>query len=198
MKQIDLDWSKPSFIVLNQRSAHSPYQDDFPVDFAMYSSSRSNNYKQITIDRYDDAVRYIDHNLKQIHDYLQAISPLPVILVVTSDHGEKLGENGLFGHMTLDILTAYVPLLIFSEHVPGNVKDLANHLPPFVAHYDMAVFIAQLLGYNIQDPNRKEGQYYINGTDLMGRDGFISYRINDLQKYLPQTPKTLASKSQLQ
>ena len=72
MKLLKLDWSKPAFLVLNQRGAHSPYQDNYPSGFAMYSNTRSSNYKQFIVDTYDDAVRYIDHNLKQIHNYLHA------------------------------------------------------------------------------------------------------------------------------
>ena len=119
------------------------------------------------------------------------------MLVMTSDHGEKLGDDGHFGHLTLDIDTAQVPFLMFSDHVPDDVMALADNLPPVVAHYDMAEFVARLLGYKIQDPNRKEGQYYINGTDLMGRGGFISYRINDLNNHRPQTRQRLAHQSQL-
>jgi len=183
MQQINLDWSTPVFAVLNQRSAHSPYQDDFPNDFARFSKQKSNDYARVAIDRYDDAVRYIDHNLKQILSYLQSTSPLPVILIFTSDHGELVGERGQFGHRSLDLLTARVPFLFYAINAPTEIMKWANDLPPLVPHYEIASFTARLLGYGIQNPNQQIGEYYLNGTDLMGRAGYMSYHLSDLPEY---------------
>ena len=193
MKQTTLDWNRPAFIVLNQRSAHSPYKDNYPRDFAVFSRTRSADYARFKIDSYDDAVRYIDHNLEQIVDWLKSTSPLPVVVVMTSDHGEKVGEQGRFGHNTLDFASARVPALIMSVHGPSTVLQQARALPPLLPHFEIARYVARLLGYRIDDPNQVDKQYYLNGVDLMGRAGYVSYHLADLPEYSQLMRRSSAS-----
>lgn len=180
MQRAGIDWSHPAFVVLNQRSAHSPYQDNYPPDFARFSKVKSGNFATYKVAAYDDAVRYVDHNIERIVDHLHATSTLPVIIVMTADHGEMMGENGRFGHNVATLSSARVPFLFYSENAPAEIVARANALPPVMPHYEMARFIANLLGYNINNPNTREGDYFINGVDLMGRAGYTTYRLRDL------------------
>ena len=191
MQRAGVDWSRPAFVVLNQRSAHSPYKDNYPAAFASFSRDKSDDYIRFKIDRYDDAVRYVDHNVERIIEFLQATSRLPVVLVMTSDHGEKMGEDGRFGHNTVEFGSARVPFLFYADHAPDKVVD-ARDLPPLMPHYEMARFVAWLLGYRVDDPNRRNGVYYINGIDLMGRAGYMSYRLNDVPEYKQLAARTPA------
>ena len=47
---------------------------------------------------YDDAVRLYDRELASAIRTVMAKSKLPVLVFVTSDHGERVGDGGLFGH----------------------------------------------------------------------------------------------------
>lgn len=186
---VALDWSAPAFVVLNQRSAHSPYQDNYPPEFAEFSKTKSNDMNQYRRDTYDDAVRYVDQNVEHIVTHLQKISTLPVVIVMTADHGEKLGENGEFGHNTLDLPTGRVPFVLIADPALTSVTQAAHALPAILPHFEMARFTARLLGYDIDTPSRRENEYFLNGADLMGRAGFMPYRVNELPEARTQLAK---------
>jgi arylsulfatase A-like enzyme len=52
-----------------------------------------------TIDLYDAGVRYVDHQVGRVVQRLRDLGVLDrTLLIVTSDHGEMLGEGGRIGH----------------------------------------------------------------------------------------------------
>jgi arylsulfatase A-like enzyme len=65
-------------------------------------------------DLYDGGVSYVDHQLGLLLAGLEARGVLEdAVVVLTSDHGEELGEHGLFGHgMTLFEPEIRVPLIL--------------------------------------------------------------------------------------
>lgn len=66
------------------------------------------------IDGYDTAIRYVDDQLKLIVDQLkQAGVYEDTAIIISSDHGENLGELGIYGeHATADEATCHLPLII--------------------------------------------------------------------------------------
>jgi arylsulfatase A-like enzyme len=66
-------------------------------------------------DSYDDCLAYLDQEIGRLFDGLEARGVLDETLVIlTSDHGEQLGEHGLIGHgRSLYDQETRVPLLIF-------------------------------------------------------------------------------------
>ncbi len=62
---------------------------------------------------YDSAVAYADAKVREILDRLEALGlDDDTMVIVTSDHGEALGEDGRAGHSFLEDYNALVPLLI--------------------------------------------------------------------------------------
>jgi lipid A ethanolaminephosphotransferase len=55
--------------------------------------------RQSIVNAYDNSLRYTDHVLSQTIDLLRSNAPrFDTALLYVSDHGESLGENGLFLH----------------------------------------------------------------------------------------------------
>ncbi len=66
---------------------------------------------QLVVDAYDSAIAYTDHHLSRLLDSL-AEDDGTELVVITSDHGEALGEHGLADHAYLYDFNLRVPLLI--------------------------------------------------------------------------------------
>ena len=66
------------------------------------------------IDGYDCGIRYMDGHLGQLLDALRQEGVLDdLVIVVSSDHGENMGELGLYGeHATADAATCRIPMLV--------------------------------------------------------------------------------------
>jgi lipid A ethanolaminephosphotransferase len=118
-------------VVLHQLGNHGPsYFQRYPEAFKQYRPTCDTpdlgtcSREQIT-NSYDNAIRYTDHFLsstigvlKQLHDYDTA-------MIYLSDHGESLGEKGLYLHgvpyaIAPDEQTAVPMVMWFS---PGFAKD---------------------------------------------------------------------------
>ena len=120
-----LDWlsrrpepGRPFFAFLNYFDAHSPYvlpagaeyrfglkprtHADFKFleHWSDIDKSRLPPYSQsLIVDCYDNCISYLDERLGELFDELQSRGVLDRTLVIaTADHGEGLGEHGLFDH----------------------------------------------------------------------------------------------------
>lgn len=114
---------------------HYPHQ---PVEIASMNDVRR------MFDGYDASVRYVD---AQIGRLLEALDRLGVAeetaVVVTSDHGESLGELNMYmSHRVPDEAVAHLPFVIRwpGVTVPGSV-DRALHY-----QFDLAATIVEALG----------------------------------------------------
>ncbi|GAA4325611.1 phosphoethanolamine--lipid A transferase [Pigmentiphaga soli] len=93
------------FIVLHSIGSHGPaYYRRYPAAFQKFSPvCRSNQFSQCTheelINAYDNTIAYTDHFLAQVVALLQRnAAQRDTAMVYVSDHGESLGENGLYLH----------------------------------------------------------------------------------------------------
>jgi len=90
-------------VVLHQMGNHGPaYYKRTPADKKFYQPEcRSNVLQncppQEIVNAYDNAVRYTDHFLAQTVRWLKTQSR-PTAMLYLSDHGESLGEKGLYLH----------------------------------------------------------------------------------------------------
>jgi len=101
---------------------------------------------------YDASLRYLDDQLRVLFDHLRAADLLDeTIVVVAADHGESLGEHGIyFAHAGLYETTVHVPLLI---HVPAALARPAR-VPDVVENLDIAATILSLVGLRQPDSFR--------------------------------------------
>ncbi len=90
---------------------------------------------------YDAGILHADHELGAFLAYLRRTGRFEdSVIVVTSDHGESLGErDGLFGHGRLHQVQLHVPLAI---HVPGLGPGVVREP---VAGIDIAPTVLELL-----------------------------------------------------
>ena len=91
-------------VVLHQLGNHGPsYFERYPQQFRRFTPVCENPelgecQRQEIINAYDNALLYTDHFLATTIDFLAARSDYDTALVYVSDHGESLGEKGLFLH----------------------------------------------------------------------------------------------------
>lgn len=131
--------SSDILIVLHTLGSHGPkYYKRYPDKFSLFkpackkSTPQECSDKQI-INTYDNTILYTDHVLSQLIDYLKSKQDdKDSFLIYASDHGESLGENGVYLHGLPNFLApeaqTHVPMLSwFSESFIKNEKlDIAS------------------------------------------------------------------------
>jgi lipid A ethanolaminephosphotransferase len=92
-------------LVLHQIGNHGPaYYRRYPPQFKHFEPACEtdvlhNCTQQQIVNAYDNALRYTDHVLAQLIAFLQTQrNQYDVALIYVSDHGESLGERGLYLH----------------------------------------------------------------------------------------------------
>jgi lipid A ethanolaminephosphotransferase len=118
-------------IVLHQMGNHGPaYYKRYPDAFEKFKPTcKTNELAACSADEignaYDNAVLYTDYFLDETIKFLQANEPrFEVAMVYVGDHGESLGENGLYLHGMPNFIAPLtqrkVPLIIWlGEHYQG-------------------------------------------------------------------------------
>jgi arylsulfatase A-like enzyme len=156
--------ARPFFAFLNFYDAHAPYvlpggaeyrfglkprrASDFMFLMEYWDSIDRRTlrpaYRSLALDSYDNCLAYLDEHLGAMFHELQTSGLLDqTLVIVTSDHGEGLGEHGLFDHgESLYRHEIRVPLLIVP---PGGNQ------PPKVVHEtvslrDLPATVVDLVG----------------------------------------------------
>jgi arylsulfatase A-like enzyme len=105
---------RPFFATLNYMEAHAGYRAPSATKFG-----------QKREDEYDGGIWWLDQELRRVLEELRRRGVLErTIVIVTSDHGELLGEHSLYGHgNSLYAEVLHVPLVILGlNRVPGGVR----------------------------------------------------------------------------
>lgn len=108
LKAFDMDLNrltkKNNLIVLHGRGSHGPlYYKRYPKEFEVYKPACNDELDECSvkeiINAYDNSIYYTSYILKEIIDRLIALSnEYNTMLIFMSDHGQSLGENGVFMH----------------------------------------------------------------------------------------------------
>jgi len=94
-----------TFVVLHQHGSHGPsYFKNYPSSFEVFkpvcsSVDLQKCTNQELVNAYDNTVLYTDHFLDRVIALLKSFHE-PTVMLYVSDHGESLGEYGLFLHGT--------------------------------------------------------------------------------------------------
>ena len=118
LRWIDRDRQRPFFAFLNYIDVHNPY--GVPVNSPKPAWDAGNS-----IGEYDAGVHYVDHNIGQLMRELEQRGLANnTLVVITSDHGESLGDHGLTYHgAALYWELIHVPLIVwFPGHVPAGLR----------------------------------------------------------------------------
>ena len=135
------------FIVLHQMGNHGPaYYKRYPASFARFTpacnTNRLENCSQEEIgNAYDNAILYTDYFLSKVIELLKKNDKgFETAMFYVSDHGESLGENGLYLH-GLPVMFApdaqrHVPAIMWlgENFVDADKQVLANQRDARLSH----------------------------------------------------------------
>ncbi len=125
---------------------------------------------------YDGAVAYFDHHLGILLDVLAANGVLDdTAVIVTSDHGECLGEDGCYGdHPMANHASHHVPLVMTWPGLTDQLPADGRHVDSLMYHIDLCPTICELLGIPI--PPGWEGASMapvLRGEPSKGHDSLV-------------------------
>jgi choline-sulfatase len=113
---------------------------------------------------YCAAIAYVDDQLGRLRQVLAAIGAAPeTVILLTSDHGEMLGERGLWFKMTFFEWASRIPLVV---HAPGRFAP--HRMGAAVSAVDLLPTLLELAGLPPL-PTPHEGRSLL--PHLEGRDG---------------------------
>ena len=169
-----LDWlsrrrsDRPFFAFLNYFDAHDPFipppgyekgfgirprtQQDYQYLFGYVGANKRTTPRRDLLmarDCYDDCIFFLDERLNELLSTLSGRGLLEnTAVVITSDHGEGFGDNGIFGHSyTVNLDEVAVPLVILAPGSPaGRVVDEP------VSLRDLPATVADLVGLSARSP----------------------------------------------
>lgn len=90
------------FILVYNNGSHTPYYNFDPENppfrpeadkTVVWKNEKTAQDREIIVNRYDNTIHYTDHNIGRVLDSLKG---KPYIYIYTSDHGDPLGEGGLW------------------------------------------------------------------------------------------------------
>lgn len=130
-------------IVLHQMGSHGPaYYKRFPESFAKFKpyckTSELNNCTQEEINNaYDNTIAYTDYFLSKTINFLKKYNRTHEVgMFYMSDHGESLGENGVYLHGLSPLFApneqVHVPFIVWlgdileSEYKMSEISPLIN------------------------------------------------------------------------
>jgi arylsulfatase A-like enzyme len=161
---------RPFFVFLNYLDTHTPYllppgarrrfgagpkskekYQEILTDWGLLDKWKlPERYRVLARDAYDNCVAYLDEQLGALFDELQRRGALnETLVVITSDHGEGLGEHGLFMHVeSLYRTEVRVPLLV----LPPSHRPSGAVVRQPVSLRDLPATIVDLLGLGNGSP----------------------------------------------
>ena len=116
------------------------------------------------IDNYDMGIKYADYNVGRILNKLKEMGIYEdMMIIVSSDHGESMGEFGIYGeHGMADYATMRIPMIIKCPMGLHGITDQGLHY-----NLDLAPTLAELFG--AEKKPQWDGQSYAKSL-LTGED----------------------------
>jgi len=160
----------------NITSIHSIERESFPSILSDYNDSRPINEKfelgsrdiSYIIGRYDVGVKTVDEYIGILFEKLRELNlDRNTIIVLTSEHGEGLGEHGYFWHYDIYDTEIHVPLIVkIPEHEGKEIEEQVQSI-------DIMPTILDMLGNTI--PAQAEGT---------SAKSLIEGKISEFNKYV--------------
>ena len=172
---------RPFFAFLNYFDVHMPYGG--PPGYPKHGWPQGT-----PTDQYDDGIRYIDDCLGQLIDQLRAQRiDQRTLIIITSDHGEPLGQHDLKYHgNALYLASIHVPLIIrFPKRIPAGMR-----LGTPVSNASIAATVIDILGDSSLTPFPvpslkpllfRDGRYAAEGFILSE----VDKHVHGSEDYLP-------------
>jgi lipid A ethanolaminephosphotransferase len=157
---------RDTVIVLHQKGSHGPaYYQRYPKAFERFKpacqTAQIDRCSQHEISNaYDNTIAYTDHVLAQVIKRLEASEPrLSPAMLYLSDHGESLGEGGVYLHGAPYILApaaqTHVPALFWSskgfrQSVRLDVACLSSSAKTATSHDNLFHTVLGVMGVETQ------------------------------------------------
>ena len=130
--------SAKTLVVLHEGGSHGPqYAKKYPAEFARFQPAcQSVDLQKCSaaelLNAYDNTIVYNDSVLHRLIGILKSVQDRPTVMLYMSDHGESLGEGGLYLHgvpmaLAPEVQSA-VPLLVWAS--PGFAQRGGAIKPP--------------------------------------------------------------------
>lgn len=161
-----LNLKEKNFVVIHIRNIHSPYALFHTIQPSF--QCEKNDPKDYLM-----AILYHDDWIEKAVSLIQNIFKTDVPIIFTSDHGELLGEDGLYGHGILHPLAADVPIWAISKSHPEIIQWVKSHSA--ISHYTLGCYLALLMGIKIENQNDDQKTHYIFGTNFL-QNSYISWQ----------------------
>jgi arylsulfatase A-like enzyme len=177
LRWLDRRADGPFFAFLNYFDAHEPYfVPDAAFDhFGKLSPGQRQRLlhqgplqqgaqAEAAVDTYDGAIAYLDHHLGELLAELRRRGLLDnTLVVITSDHGENFGEQGVFGHgwglfrqqIDVPLVMVYPATISAGRRVPWPVglRDVAATILEVAAPRQAGMLPGTSLSRFINDPS---------------------------------------------
>ncbi|WP_033727717.1 phosphoethanolamine transferase [Pseudomonas cremoricolorata] len=180
-------WAERNFVVLNLRTAHLPYAQNYrhesrPMPWPDSGPDGQSN-------AYDNSIHYLDSLLGEViadFDKLEGER----YLIITGDHGQRLGEGGYWGHNDLVPEVSDVPMIVVARDAPGQaMSEFARER--WISHYEAGKWLAARLGTRIDNPNLRADEYFVHGK-LLFTDNFVQRVCETPGGLVHQAPEQLS------
>ncbi len=159
------EFGDKNFIVIHLRHIHEPYSN-WEKYFPISETKKPINSRELqTRNEYSHAITYHDHWVKECITCIKKILPSDTVVVFTSDHGQLVGEDGLFGHNLMRSEVVDVPVWAYAINANQSLNYYLKS-QKICSHYDLGKQIAKLFGAEITNPNEDPTLQFVHGTEL--------------------------------
>jgi len=172
---IQRDPRRPFFAFLNYLDVHYAYGG--PYGYPKPAWDRGT-----VIDEYDAGVKYVDDSLGRLLHELERRGVGNTLVIITSDHGESLGEHGMNYHgISLYWNLIHVPLIVsYPGHLPAGLRvatPVSNAAIPatvmnLLGGKDQKVFPGPAL--NVLWDSSKSGLQWPDPVSQLGQNSVIN------------------------
>lgn len=121
-------------IILHHGGSHTPYHKRYPSDFDIFrpscaDASAISCKRQQKINSYDNSIIYTSHLMSRLFEDLKKLqNKYNVIVFYTSDHGESLGEDGIYLHAApYETAPSYQKEVPFLVWIPEKTRRNMNY-----------------------------------------------------------------------
>jgi lipid A ethanolaminephosphotransferase len=160
---------KDLLIVLHQMGNHGPaYYKRYPKSFEKFTPvCETNQLEECTQEEignaYDNAILYTDYFLSKVIAFLKPYdASYETSMIYMSDHGESLGEHGLYLHglpyfMAPDTQTNVAALMWFGEKTRSrlDIKQLHDNMDKTYSHDNLFHTLLGIFDVNTQVYNKE-------------------------------------------
>jgi lipid A ethanolaminephosphotransferase len=167
--------SQKIFVVLHQKGSHGPdYYKKYPQQFEVYKPvCQSVELNQCSDDElvnaYDNTILYTDYLLDRVIELLKQQVKVPSLMMYISDHGESLGEHGLYLHGTPYAIAPdvqkKVPFIVWMSPAFALKEGLsALQLEQQASHTQANVFHSVMGAFDMQSEVYDQSQDIFSGA----------------------------------